>query len=106
MVNITLSFPDGQQRKYEKGTTLLTISHDLAATFATQIVAAKLNNEIKDLQVAVDENSTVEFLDLRTDPGIKVYQRSLTFVMITAAQELFPGCEVTVEHSLSKRNLL
>lgn len=99
---ITVYFTNGESCQYAAGVTLLQISKDVQKFYTTSIVAAKINNEIKDLQFSVNLDCTVDFLDLHTESGIKVYQRSLTFVMIAAAQELFPQGEVTVEHSLSK----
>ena len=99
---ITVYFLNGESRQYIAGLTLLQISKDIEDLHTSPIVAAKVNNEIKDLQFSIDFDCTVNFLDLQTEAGIKVYQRSLTFVMIAAAQELFPQGKVTVEHSLSK----
>jgi len=100
--HITVTFVDGKSCQYESGVNLLQISKDVQHLYATPIVAANINNEIKDLQFCVTFDCTVTFFDLYTETGIKVYQRSLTFVMIAAAHELFPNGKVTVEHSLSK----
>jgi len=99
---ITVYFTNGESCQYDAGVTLLQISKDVQDLYTTSIVAAKVNNEIKDLQFAVYDDCTVEFFDLHTETGIKVYQRSLAFVMIAVAHELFPQGNVTVEHSLSK----
>lgn len=99
---ITITFPNGRTAEYNKGVTLLEVSRNAAHRYTTPVVAAKVNNEIRDLQNVLEEDSVVDFLDLRSDAGMKVYQRSVTLVMIVAAHELFPDCEVTVEHSLSK----
>jgi len=99
---ITVCFKNGEIIKYDIGITLLEISKDVQHLYTTPIVAAKVNNQITDLQFTVNIDCTIEFLDLRTDDGIKVYQRSLAFVMIAAAHEIFPYGKVTVEHSLSK----
>lgn len=99
---ITVFFTDGESRQYDKGTTLLQISQEMQNLYTTPIVAAKVDNEIRDLQFSVMSDCNVDFLDLYTESGIKVYQRSITFVMIAAVRELFPQGEVTVEHSLSK----
>lgn len=99
---ITVRFFGGEKREYEAGTSLLTISREFGQSYATPIVAAKVNNDIRDLQTALREDCLVEFLDLATDEGLRVYQRSLVFVMIMAVKELYPEGEVTVEHSLSK----
>jgi len=99
---ITVYFTNKEFCQYESGVTLLQISKDVQHLYTTPIVAAQVNNEIKDLQFSVNFDCTVDFLDLHTESGIKVYQRSLAFVMIAAAHEIFPQGKVTVEHSLSK----
>ncbi|WP_371361550.1 Uridine kinase [Sporomusa rhizae] len=99
---ITITFSNGRIDEYNKGVTLLEISRDAAHRYTTPVVAAKVNNEIRDLQNVLEEDCMVDFLELRSDAGMKVYQRSVTLLMIVAARELFPDCEVTVEHSLSK----
>ena len=99
---ITIYFTNGESCQYEIGVTLLQISKEKQNLYTAPIVAALINNEIKDLQFSVNSDCTVDFLDLHTESGIKVYQRSLAFVMIVAANELFPQGKVTVEHSLSK----
>ncbi len=99
---ISVRFSNGQTCQYPKGVTVLAMSQEEAGKRISPIVAAIVNNELWDLQIPVEKDSVVEFLDLHSDEGIKVYQRSLTFVLVTAAAELFPDSEITVEHSLSK----
>lgn len=99
---ITVRFINGENREYPKNTSLLDITQEMRSLYTTPIVAAKVNNEIRDLRYKLTEDSQVDFLDLHTDQGMKIYQRSLTFLLIAAAQELFPHGELTVEHSLSK----
>ncbi|EAX47168.1 phosphoribulokinase/uridine kinase [Thermosinus carboxydivorans Nor1] len=99
---IEVRFINGDKRRYPKETTLLAISRERAAFYTSPIVAAKVNNDIKDLQTEINDDCLVDFIDLRSEEGIRVYQRSLVFVMVAAARDLFPDGEVTVEHSLSK----
>jgi uridine kinase len=44
----------------------------------------------------------VEFLDLSTADGMKIYQRSVTFLLIRAAKDIMPDGHVIVNHSISK----
>ncbi|MBP2645582.1 MAG: udk [Firmicutes bacterium] len=93
---------DRERIEVNQGETLLTISRQYQERFPTSIVAAKVNHEIKDLHAGIDEDSTIQFLDLTTTEGMRVYQRSLAFVLVVAVRELYPDGEVTIEHSLSK----
>lgn len=99
---ITVTFGTNEVKQYPAGTPLWKISQERQAQYPSAIVAAKVNNHVKDLQATLNEDCQMDFLDLHSDSGIKVYQRSLVFIMITAVRELFPDGEVTVEHSLSK----
>ena len=87
---------------YNKGITLLEISKDFSEYHTTPIVAAIVNNDIRDMSMPVMEDCSISFFDLSTEVGFKVYQRSLIFIMLLAARELFPKGRVIVEHSLSK----
>ncbi len=97
---IRIRFADGSEEKYATGTSLLTMSLQRQPQHPSRIVAARVNNALTDLQVRQNTDATVEFFDLCSGQGVKVYERSLTFVLIIAAQRLFPGKDVVVEHSL------
>jgi len=99
---ITVHMANTMVRQYKYGTSLLDIAQEWQAAYKTPIVAAKVNNEIKGLQFSLVEDCHLEFIEMASEPGIKVYQRSLTFVMVAAVREVLPEGEVTVEHSLSK----
>lgn len=93
---------NGEFFEYEKGTTLLEISKAFAESHTTPIVAGIINNNIKDMATPLTEDCSVGFFDLSTEVGSKVYQRSLIYIMILAAREIFPNGQVIVQHSLSK----
>jgi len=68
--------------------------------FSSPITAALVNNELKELTYVLDGDSTVEFLDMSSEEGMKIYLRSLIFLFVKACYDIFPDCEVHVEHSL------
>lgn len=99
---VTVNFVNGQTREYDKGTDLLTICQGLEECYSTPVVVASVNNKLKDLRAKIKEDCSIRFYDLHSGEGMKVFERSLAFIMMTAAFELFPNGETTVEHSLSK----
>ncbi|MEW5952487.1 MAG: nucleoside kinase [Bacillota bacterium] len=64
------------------------------------VVAAKVNNVVRDLQTLLEENSTVEFLDMETEEGMRVYRSSLILVLVKSVREILPGSVCLVQHSL------
>ncbi len=97
---IKVHFSDGTEKMYGRGTLLLTMAKERQSLYPARIVAARVNNALTDLQVGQTADTSVDFFDLQSGQGLKVYERSLTFVLIVAAQRLYPGKEVVVEHSL------
>ena len=94
--------PGGESMPAAGGRSLLEMGAELQPRYAAPIVAAAVDNNLYELTAAVEPPATVHFLDLTDKEGRRIYQRSLTFLLIAAVSELFPGAAVTVEHSLGK----
>lgn len=98
---ITLTLPNDNQKSYAKGVTFEDVVRDHKKN-GKNIVAVLQDNTLKELTELVEKDASISFIDL-TDPiGNRIYQRSIAFVFIRGAMELFSGCEVSVEHSISK----
>lgn len=92
----------GKIYNYADNISLKDIASDFKDMYHGIIVAAKIDNELVDLNQMIDRDCTIDFVDMSTEEGIKIYARSLTFVLIKAVKELLPGATVTIEHSLGK----
>ena len=100
--NVTLTFSDASKKEYPKGIKLIDIAREHQKNFDSDIVGAIVDNELKELWVEIHKDCDIRFIDRTTSYGRRFYSRSLAFIFIIAAKELFKGCRVTVEHSLSK----
>ena len=69
---------------------------------AYPVVSAKVNNVSQGLKFRVYHNRDVEFLDITDPSGMRVYTRSLCFVLYKAATDSFPGCHIYMEHAISR----
>lgn len=99
---VMLTFPNSIKREYSKGTKLQEVAKDFQKNFESDIVGAIVNNELKELWVTIQQDCSLQFIDRTTVYGNRFYSRSVAFLFIIAAKEVFKGCRVTVEHSLSK----
>ena len=93
---------NGETRSFEFGTMLTEIYDTFGLKFAHKPVCALVNNRLEGLRFRVFGAKTVEFLDLDSAPGRKVYMRSLTFVLYKAVRDLYPGGKLMVEAPVSK----
>lgn len=84
------------------GTTLLEIAHNQHITLKSQTLCAYVNNELKGLAYEIYTPATIDFIDISNPDGMRVYQRSLTFLLQKALTDLFPQHTLVVEHSVSK----
>lgn len=84
------------------GTRAVDLAKKLRTEEQAEIVALRVNNTIKELSFPLTSDMTLDWIDITDMDGVRIYQRSLSFVLIRAAMELFEGIQVTVEHSLNK----
>lgn len=64
------------------------------------VVAAYVDNVLWGLQGSIDRDCDIEFVDLESQDGMRIYVRSLVMLVVRAASEVLPGCKVRMEHTL------
>jgi uridine kinase len=87
---------------YPETMQLKEISKEFQQFYEAPIVAAKVDNILKTLQSPIGEYQSLVFVDMTSDDGIKVYRRSVMFLLIIAIHELFESVDLIVEHSINK----
>ncbi len=65
------------------------------------VVGAIVNGELRELTYPIEMDSRVKPLTMGDPDGMRIYRRSLTFLLATAFEELFPGSRLTVDHSVA-----
>jgi uridine kinase len=89
-------------KKYKFGTSLSEILNDLQIADKSSIVGALVDNETKELSYRIIRPHNVNFFDIRHPEGMRMYFRSLYFVLMKAVKEIYPDKDVMIEHSVSK----
>ena len=92
---------NGESKEFQGGTSLIQIYESLNLNMRYRAIAALVNNEVVGLTFKVYQNKDIEFLDITSEEGMRMYVRSLTFVMMKAMHELFPGRVVRFENPIS-----
>ena len=70
------------------------------------VVAALVDGELRELTFAVRKDIDVRLLSNATSDGKRIYQRSLTLLMLVAVHELFPEARIRIEHAVTMTGLL
>ncbi len=92
-----------KNQKYElkDSTTLLELSERFKKECVSTIVAARVNNDIKELSFRIKENAEISFIDLTDEDGMRIYRRSLYFIFIMAVHDVFPDRKAVITHPMS-----
>jgi uridine kinase len=65
------------------------------------IVGAVVNGELRELTYPIEMDSRVSPVTMASADGMRLYRRSLTFLLATAFEQLFPDARLTVDHSIA-----
>lgn len=93
-------FPDGRTFEGPLGTSVETFLQAAYPDAKVPHIAALVDGMLRELTFAINRDSTMEPIDLSQSDGVRIYRRSLTFLMVVAAYHLFPDMAILVDHSL------
>jgi uridine kinase len=94
-------FPDGRVFEAPPGTPLADLVCAAARPGEALVIAALLNGRLKELHETLSADADVAPVSLAQADGARIYRRSLVFLLVTAAAEVFPQAEVFIEHAAS-----
>ena len=90
-----------ETKRFPEGTSLVQVLSEFNFEHPYPIVSAKVNNVSQGLKFKVYQNKDIEFIDVREASGMRVYYRSLCFLLFKAATDVFPGSKLYMEHPIS-----
>ncbi len=103
MNNKVKVFVEGFGEVYiEEDATLEDLSKKIYGEEYKNYLSARIDNEVIYLNQKVEEGKYIKFLDIQDKDGHRIYGRTLSIIFIKACKDLFPDCNVTIEHSLGE----
>ena len=93
-------FPDGRVFEAPVGTSVEEYVHAALPDSPVPVIAALVNGELRELNYTMRGDGRIDPVLLSDSDGVRIYRRSLAFLLMTAVRELFPEAHVFVEYSL------
>ncbi len=93
---ITITLPDGSHRKYPKGSTALDVALSISEGLARNVLAAKVNGEVRDSSRSIDEDSELQLLTWNDEEGKSTMWHSSAHLMAEALEALYPGIKLGI----------
>ncbi|HOJ88689.1 MAG TPA: nucleoside kinase [Pseudothermotoga sp.] len=101
MEKLKLKIKDTQEElSINQGEKLIDYVSRYSNYHTTPIVAARVDNAIVELNKPLDRGGTVDFIDLSTLDGLRIYQRGVLFLLHMVLKELYVNWQLWVLHSI------
>ena len=97
---VELKMQDGKSIFANSGDVIYDIINNNNLCNELPIVLACINTNYYELTSHINESGQFRTVDITEEIGLKVYLRTLQFVLICAVLKIFPKATVTIEHSL------
>lgn len=93
---IQVTFPDGTIREYEKGTSALQIAMSISEGLTRNVLAARVNGQVKDAVLPINENCELQLLTWNDTDGKSTMWHSSAHLMAEALEFHFPGVKLAI----------
>ncbi|MCP4360337.1 MAG: nucleoside kinase [Chloroflexi bacterium] len=98
---VQATFPDGRAFEAPQGMPLEAFIKAAELDISSgRVVAALMNGKLRELAVPLQNNADLVPVTTTNSDGMRIYRRSLSFLMIAAAAEILPDLSITILHSM------
>ena len=95
-------YVERQKRGVSMEKSLIMMAAKEQRNYSSQIVAAKINGEVRDIQTPFTDSDTISFIELDSSLGWKIYRRSVLFLLIAAVNKIDVSAEVVAKFTVNK----
>ena len=97
MSRISLTFPDGSAREFDKGVTPADVAASISKSLSKKAISASIDGQHWDLQWPIEADARIAIHTLSDDePALELIRHDLAHVMARAVQEIWPDTKVTI----------
>ncbi len=119
-MSIQITFPDGNIRTYDAGTTAMQVAQSISEGLARNVLAARIDDQVKDASTPLTQDCTLQLLTWSDAEGKSTMWHSSAHLMAEALEFFYPGIKLAIgppvtngfyydvdlmEHSISEKDL-
>jgi threonyl-tRNA synthetase len=94
--SITLTLPDGAQKRFPPGTTGAEVAASISPGLAKRALAVTLDGAVRDLARPIEADGALTIVTRDAPEALELIRHDAAHVMAQAVQALFPGTQVTI----------
>ena len=96
MSEINITLPDRSIKKVPAGSTPQDVANDIGPGLARAVVVVKIDGELTDLNVSLDQDCSMELFTGDTPEGHDTLLHSTAHLMAQAVKSLYPDAKITI----------
>ena len=91
---------NGQKREIKENLTVSEAFKNEIESSKYEVVGCLYNNEYMNLETIIEPGTSIELIDTNSKEGMKIYIRTLVFILGKAYEKLYPDNKIMVEYQL------
>ena len=99
---ITVTFPDGNQRSYEPGTTAMDVAKSISHGLARNILSGSYDGQTIELNDELTHDGTLQFFTWTDAKGKEAFWHSSAHVLAQAILHFYPNAQLTIGPAIEK----
>ncbi|MCH1454991.1 MAG: threonine--tRNA ligase [Schleiferiaceae bacterium] len=99
---ITVTFPDGNQRSYEPGTTAMDVAKSISHGLARNILSGSYDGQTIELNDELTHDGTLQFFTWSDAKGKEAFWHSSAHVLAQAILHFYPEAQLTIGPAIEK----
>ena len=97
---IKITFPDGADKNFESGISVLEVAKNISEGLARNVLSAKFNDEIVETSTSLNKDGNITFFTWKDDEGKSAFWHSSAHVLAEAILDLYPSTKLTIGPSI------
>ena len=93
---ITITLPDGSEKKYKSGVTVFEVAKDISEGLARVALGAVVNGKTKGMQETIDEDAKVKIVKFEDKEGKGIFWHTSAHILANAVMRLFPDVKFAI----------
>ena len=97
MTEVSIEFPDGTIKNFQKGTTAIQVAESISNSLKKTAIACSLNGVLSDLSKEINKNCKLEIFTIKNENvALELIRHDCAHIMARAVQEIWPETKVTI----------
>jgi threonyl-tRNA synthetase len=93
---ITVTLPDGAQKKFESGVTPMDVAMSISEGLARNVISASVNDKKVETVTPITEDANLVLYTWRDKEGKEAFWHSSAHVLAQTLEHLYPGVKLTI----------